>query len=146
MGGPLSAGLAEIAERGRDQLQEQQASAEPSAAGRGESNGAPQPAETSPAELVTGREQWLYFVNPEQPVAGQSATIYFNNNVSDILRYMRPHWKLHCPCTLKKVYLQHAVCSTRLGVACCWLAADMDKLAREKARQQVHVKFSNSRR
>ena len=90
-GWPSSAGLAEIAARGRDQLQELQASAEPSAAGRGESNGAPQPAETSAIELVRGREQWLYFVNPEQPVAGQRATIYFNNNVSDILRYMSPH-------------------------------------------------------
>ena len=40
----------------------------------------------SAAELVQGREQWLYFVEPEQPVAGQRATIYFNNNVSDILR------------------------------------------------------------
>ena len=90
-GWPSSAGLAEIAARGRDQLQELQASAEPSAAGRAGSNGAPQPAQTSAAELVKGREQWLYFVNPEQPVAGQRATIYFNNNVSDILRYMIPH-------------------------------------------------------
>ena len=80
------AGLAEIAERGRDQLQKRQAPAEPSAAGRAGSNGAPQIAETSAAELVKEREHWLYFVNPEQPMAGQRATIYFNNNVSDTLR------------------------------------------------------------
>ena len=47
---------------------------------------APQSASASAAELVKGRAQWLYFVHPEQPVAGQRATIYFNNNVSDILR------------------------------------------------------------
>ena len=47
---------------------------------------ASQSASASAAELVKGREQWLYFVHPEQPVAGQRATIYFNNNVSDILR------------------------------------------------------------
>jgi len=51
------------------------------------SNGAvPQPAAAPAAELVKGKEQWLYSVHPEQPVAGQRATIYFNNNVSDILR------------------------------------------------------------
>ena len=51
-----------------------------------ESSKAPAPASASAAELVKGREQWLYFVHPEQPVAGQRAAIYFNNNVSDILR------------------------------------------------------------
>lgn len=45
-----------------------------------------QSALASAAELVKGREQWLYFVHPESPVAGQRATIYLNNNVSDILR------------------------------------------------------------
>ncbi len=50
------------------------------------SSEASQSASASAAELVKGREQWLYFVHPEQPVAGQRATIYFNNNVSDILR------------------------------------------------------------
>ena len=35
---------------------------------------------------MTGKEQWLYFVHPEQPLAGEKATIFFNNNVSGILR------------------------------------------------------------
>lgn len=38
------------------------------------------------ADLVKGKEQWLYFVHPEKPVAGQDAALYFNNAVSDILR------------------------------------------------------------
>ena len=50
------------------------------------SSQASQSASASAAELVRGKEQWLYFVHPEQPEAGQRATIYFNNNVSDILR------------------------------------------------------------
>ena len=50
------------------------------------SSEASQSASASAEELVKGKEQWLYFVHPEQPEAGQRATIYFNNNVSDILR------------------------------------------------------------
>ena len=40
----------------------------------------------SAAEAVRGKEHWLYFTHPEQPVAGADVAIYFNNNVSDILR------------------------------------------------------------
>jgi hypothetical protein len=43
------------------------------------------------AEVVRGREHWLYFTHPEQPVAGADVAIYFNNNVSDILRCCWPN-------------------------------------------------------
>ncbi len=42
---------------------------------------------TPAAELVKGKEHWLYFVHPETPAAGAEVAVYFNNNVSDILRY-----------------------------------------------------------
>ena len=35
------------------------------------------------------------------------------------------------------------MCYARLGVDCCWLGPDMDMVAREKLRRQVHVKFNN---
>lgn len=35
---------------------------------------------------MKGKEHWLYFVYPERPVAGADVAVYFNNNVSDILR------------------------------------------------------------
>lgn len=38
------------------------------------------------ARLVKGKEHWLYFVHPEKPAAGAEVAVYFNNNVSDILR------------------------------------------------------------
>ena len=40
----------------------------------------------SATEVVKGKEHWLYFTLPEQPVAGADAVIYLNNNLSDSLR------------------------------------------------------------
>ncbi|CAL8465412.1 g4948 [Coccomyxa elongata] len=82
-----AAGLAAAAASGREELaQQKEAEAGPS----NSVGDVYAPA----AGLVKGKEHWLYFVHPEKPAAGAEVAVYFNNNVSDILRD-RPRRQIH---------------------------------------------------
>jgi len=41
----------------------------------------------SPAEVIAGKEGWLYFSVPEKPVAGADCVVFFNKAQSEILRH-----------------------------------------------------------
>lgn len=68
----------------------------------------------SATEVVRGKEHWLYFTHPERPVAGAQVAIYFNNNVSDILRFAPRSVVLIVPTPMQAFARFHAVHPPRL--------------------------------